>query len=568
MFATIQDLYIRFGRENVLSAANFDALDTTDPASIPVIETRIAYFLQQAYDLLANALRQGSYDPDGFSAPYPATLVNANSEIAFMQIYRTRHSEDETTPDAYKTIEDNNFRLVRDIQGGAVRFAADIARAKSFPAVTRPGYAATPQKTMPPARVNGILPDRNGNIVIDEYVKATVFDSYKNAPYLAIAGKTYVDVDTGRVGWCYVGVNGTNLFVTITGGGGSGGTNDYRDLLYKPMINGVVVSGEQTGADLGLASTFFDEGGGTTLDLKDVFNIVQTQIEAEQIARESGDSQTLQSAKNELTSYRTAANQDTIDNAIKSDKVSKSLFTDSTVNPNGFVLLWIVPNFTADVVNVDYGAVKPTTGQFTQGNIALPFSDESKAGLMSKEQAAALTQAVSDIGNLTAGAGFKEQWFDTRAELVAAETSSFVSGMPTVVWNDEGQGGATTKWQYAPDDTSGRLKLNGFIYGGIAQEVPYQAATTTTLGLVKSSTISGKGNVEPDGVISVEGWDALVARVATLETALQQQLNFNTTHDHSGGAMGAVTPKDFTVYPTDAQAQADTTGNLALSPIQ
>jgi hypothetical protein len=40
----------------------------------------------------------------------------------------------------------------------------------------------------------------------------------------------------------------------MTLSGGSGGTSDYTDLTNKPSINGHTLSGNQTGADLGLAS--------------------------------------------------------------------------------------------------------------------------------------------------------------------------------------------------------------------------------------------------------------------------------------------------------------------------
>jgi len=337
----------------------------------------------------------------------------------------------------------------------------------------------------------------------------------------------------------------------------SGGIKDYSMLENKPMINGVVVSGEQTGSDLGLASLIpLPDGGSKDLsDIEQELFVESTARIAEDMRIENALNASLKSA------YRTAANQDIIDNA----KVAKSEFTNATLNPNGHVTLWLEPVILPDSVIINFLTYQPLRGTFNPGSIALPMSDSSKAGLMTKEQSAALEQAVSDIGNLIAGAGFKEQWFDTRADLADADTSSFINGMPTVVWNDEEQGNATTKWQYAPDDTSGRLKLNGFIYGGIAQEVPYQAATTTTLGLLLSSTIAGKVNVEPNGVGSVEGWDALVARVTALENAKEQQLNFNTTHDHSGGANGAITPKDFTVYATEAEAAAAAVTNQLLN---
>lgn len=39
--------------------------------------------------------------------------------------------------------------------------------------------------------------------------------------------------------------------------GGGGGTSDYSDLTNKPSINGVTLSGDKTGADLGIPSVYF-----------------------------------------------------------------------------------------------------------------------------------------------------------------------------------------------------------------------------------------------------------------------------------------------------------------------
>ena len=134
MFATIQDLYIRFGKANVLRVANFDAVDEYDPDTAADIEPRLTYFLEQAYEFICDALRQGTYDPDSVTEPYPQTLVNLNCEVAFIKIYRTKHSDDETVSDAYRALEEDCNRLIRDIRSGNVRFRSGIHRAMSIPA--------------------------------------------------------------------------------------------------------------------------------------------------------------------------------------------------------------------------------------------------------------------------------------------------------------------------------------------------------------------------------------------------------------------------------------------------
>ena len=145
MFASKKQFYIRFGRENALAAANLDAHDQTDPAGVKKIEQRIDYFLQQSYELICDALRQGTYEVDAISEPYPQTLVNLNCEIAWIQMYRTKHSNDETAPDAFTVLEEQAYRLVRNIQGGAVRFDKRLRRASSIPFLADASLLGSPK---------------------------------------------------------------------------------------------------------------------------------------------------------------------------------------------------------------------------------------------------------------------------------------------------------------------------------------------------------------------------------------------------------------------------------------
>lgn len=45
-----------------------------------------------------------------------------------------------------------------------------------------------------------------------------------------------------------------NLFLQENGGGGAGGTTNYDDLTNKPKVNGVILSGNKTSADLGITT--------------------------------------------------------------------------------------------------------------------------------------------------------------------------------------------------------------------------------------------------------------------------------------------------------------------------
>lgn len=73
----------------------------------------------------------------------------------------------------------------------------------------------------------------------------------------ANSGDMFLNPSEGAVYSCVTGgiptVATWQYEMTLSGGGG--GTSDYADLTNKPSINGYTLSGNQTGADLGLASS-------------------------------------------------------------------------------------------------------------------------------------------------------------------------------------------------------------------------------------------------------------------------------------------------------------------------
>lgn len=336
----------------------------------------------------------------------------------------------------------------------------------------------------------------------------------------------------------------------------------YADLPDKPMINNVIVDGERTGSDFGLAGLATNTINGTLLDLQDVYNTLLDSVTALQTLISNGDESVLQTITQILTtSYRSSQAQDAVDDT----KVAKLDFTDSTANPNGFVLLWMQPNFAADAVSIDYAGMQPVTGTFAPGTVALPFANINAAGIMAKEDKQTLDNLTERMTAVEQGLS-TERFVNTKADLLAVDTTDMPVWTPYIVRTDSDYDNATTKYYYNPEGES--PTTNGFVFGFVAQEVPYTVATATTLGLTLSSTVAGKVQYEGTGVGSVNGWDALVARVTDLETWKTQQQNFNTTHNHSGGSQGIVLPMPFTTYADDATAQADMTGKQALSPIQ
>jgi uncharacterized protein with GYD domain len=228
---------------------------------------------------------------------------------------------------------------------------------------------------------------------------------------------------------------------------------------------------------------------------------------------------------------------------LTDDKLDKTFGVDVTINPNGFVLLWLQPNFSADAVSIAYGATQPTTGQFTPGEVALPFASVAAAGIMAKEDKQTLDDLTERMSAVEQGMAL-ERFVDTQADLLAVDTTDMPVWTPYIVRSDETQKGATTKYYYNPTGTN--PTANGFIFGFIAQEVPYTAATASILGLVLSSTVDGKGQIEGTGVISINGWDALKSRTATLETASQTALTqiANKIDKVSGAAAGNIATLD------------------------
>lgn len=86
-------------------------------------------------------------------------------------------------------------------------------------------------------------------------------------------------------------------------GGGEGGTSNYNQLSNKPKIGGVELSGNKTAAQLGLYSS---KPNG--IPLTDLADAVQALLELAGTALQEHQS---------LAAYRTASDQDAIDNAIQ-----------------------------------------------------------------------------------------------------------------------------------------------------------------------------------------------------------------------------------------------------------
>lgn len=99
------------------------------------------------------------------------------------------------------------------------------------------------------------------------------------AAQTAVSGKQDAPATTGTAGQV-LGLNSNLSPVWVDQTGGGGGTSDYTDLTNKPSINNVTLSGNKTGADLGLASA---------ADLSSVSTTAQAAQTAAQAAQTAAD---------------------------------------------------------------------------------------------------------------------------------------------------------------------------------------------------------------------------------------------------------------------------------------
>ena len=99
------------------------------------------------------------------------------------------------------------------------------------------------------------------------------------AAQTAVAGKQDAPATTGTAGQV-LGLDSNLSPVWVNQSGGGSGTSDYADLTNKPSINNVTLSGNKTGADLGLASA---------ADLSSVSTTAQAAQTAAQAAQTAAD---------------------------------------------------------------------------------------------------------------------------------------------------------------------------------------------------------------------------------------------------------------------------------------
>ncbi len=172
--------------------------------------------------------------------------------------------------------------------------------------------------------------------------------------------------------------------------------------------------------------------------------------------------------------------------------------------------------FSADGTNITATYIKYNAASGVQETITrqFPVATEVDGGAMPPEAYRALIQLTNDVLVLKAQGGrFIGQSFATKAAIDAYVIPATVNaGDFTYVLDDETHNGATTRW--IASTVNGSLK---FVFGFIVNNDPVGYATLLQAGVVKSSTKTGKVLVEPDGTMSVVGWDALGERITQVQ---------------------------------------------------
>jgi phage gp36-like protein len=118
-YATLNDIFMRWGETNVRDTANLNA---DNPKSAKVTK-RIKYFLEiQSHEIEAR-LRGCAYNVP-FN-PVPQVIRTLCAELAYIAMYRVRHSTDSTTPDPFMYVTQRHNQIFADIHARRLRLGTE-----------------------------------------------------------------------------------------------------------------------------------------------------------------------------------------------------------------------------------------------------------------------------------------------------------------------------------------------------------------------------------------------------------------------------------------------------------
>jgi phage gp36-like protein len=118
-YATLRDIFQRWGETNVRDAANLNA---DEPKSAAVTK-RIKYFLQAQSDEIEARLLGCAYRVP--FKPIPPVIRTLCAELAYIAMYRARHSTDSTAQDPFMYVTQRHNQIFADIHARRLRFGND-----------------------------------------------------------------------------------------------------------------------------------------------------------------------------------------------------------------------------------------------------------------------------------------------------------------------------------------------------------------------------------------------------------------------------------------------------------
>lgn len=175
--------------------------------------------------------------------------------------------------------------------------------------------------------------------------------------------------------------------------------------------------------------------------------------------------------------------------------------------------------YSADgtTITATYIQFDPIAGTQTTFTHLFPVVSEVDAGAMTAE-AYNLLLSLNNQFEAFAKQGGKliNVIFPTQAAIAAYAIPDTVNyGDWALVQDDETQDGHRTR--YVCSDVEG---VKTFVFAYVDESDPIGIATLEAVGIVKSSSTTGKILVEADGTMSVVGWDDLTQRVADKQDKL------------------------------------------------
>jgi len=118
-YATLKDIFLRWGETNVRDAANFNA----DEPKSRMVTARIKQFLQIHSDEIEARLLGCAYKVP-FEA-VPPIIRTLCVELAYIAMYRVRHSTDATAPDPFLYVTQRHNQIFADIHARRLRLGSE-----------------------------------------------------------------------------------------------------------------------------------------------------------------------------------------------------------------------------------------------------------------------------------------------------------------------------------------------------------------------------------------------------------------------------------------------------------